>query len=281
VTAPVPPTLPPLTVSQKRILARIAGAFQVPVDSEATPTSDLATDAFMEDFANRLIVWHALNADPLKKKAFEYAFAASCRNAGRNALVIANPVHPGQDVMLDGIAFSCKTEAEAKISQKKIKISKLMEARWIRECTTSEQFATGVLKRVIHHLDQYERMVTLRAFKRPGPIVEYHLIEIPLAVLRRASTLTAKDFGPRTKNGSSKAVVLTEDGKPAFTLTLDGSVEKVTVNCLNAALCRPHARWSVPIIDDNSDDEESAKSVANQLIKRSRPSLIEPADSTA
>ena len=58
----------PLTQSQERLLASIAEAFRANVECDAEATSDLATPLFMEDFTIRLLIYHALNADPLKKK---------------------------------------------------------------------------------------------------------------------------------------------------------------------------------------------------------------------
>jgi len=241
-----PPLLPPLTASQERLLANIAQAFRADVETIVEPNSDLATPDFIEDFTNRLLLYHALNAEPLKKKTFEYAFAASCRSAGKHAVVNVNSTHAGHDVDVDGVAFSCKTEASTGISRSAIVISKLMEARWIRECASSADFAAQVRNRIVHHLQSYQRMIMLRAFIHHGTAFAYELVEIPVRVLLAMSTLPDAAFSPRTRNGGSSAKVMLNQ-RPAFTLRLDGSVEKVTISGLKISLCRQHARWIIPI----------------------------------
>ena len=84
----------------------------------------------------------------------------------------------------------------------------------------------------------------MRAFDRADGTVEYNLVEIPLTVLRQVKALRAGDFSERTKNGGSSAKV-TVNGRPAFTLRLDGSVEKITVSGLRVDVCRRHGTWRV------------------------------------
>jgi hypothetical protein len=235
-----------LSESQIKLLAETADAFRGDVQSDINSSSDLCSPRFVKDFQNRLVLYHALNEDVLKKKTFEFAFAQAARAAGRSASVATNSTQPAQDVVVDGTNFSLKTEASASIREQRIKISKLMEARWIRECTTGHDFLEHVFSRVIPHLRNYQRIVMLRAFRRPGSLVEYHLLEIPHNLLLRAQSLTASDFTPRTDNGSSSAEV--KDGsRLIFTLRFDGSVEKVTVENLEEARCIRHATWKIPI----------------------------------
>ena len=74
--------------------------------------------------------------------------------------------------------------------------------------------------------------------------MRYDLREIPKAVLAGVADLVAEDFGKLTKaNGTSAKV--NYDGQVAFTLRLDGSVEKVTISGLNVTLCPLHAWWSL------------------------------------
>ncbi len=153
-----------------------------------------------------------------------------------------------------------------------------MEARWIRECKTTADFARETTYRVMSHLRKYERMIMLRAYDilslsldnqtqvpviqdsdvvKTLPKVRYDLYEIPLNILMLIEGLKESSFKPRTKNGGSSAKVYTADNKAAFTLILDGSVEKVTVSNLRTDLCFLHGSWIVPTIGLNRDENES------------------------
>ncbi len=209
------------------------------------PCSDFCCDRFSEDFVSRLKVYHALNDDILKKKTFEFAFARSLNSCGTTASVSMNSVHPGEDVLAGGTKYSLKTEASASISLSSITISKLMEARWIRECITKADFLYGVLNNVVSHLKRYDRILILRAF-RQSDSYRYRLVEIPVSVLLGMSNLSADEFTTRTKNGSCRAVVHI-NGEFAFCLSLDGSVEKVTITRLREDLCTLHGEWIIPL----------------------------------
>ena len=235
-----------LSNSQVSLIWRVADFLRVPTAESVSADSDLVGPAFAEDFRNRLALYHALNEEPLKKKTFEFAFAGACRAAGKTAIVNTNSTHAGRDVEVDGTAFSCKTEASQGIKPLAITISKLMEARWIRDCTTSTEYRRNVMDRVVGHLAEYDRILMLRAFKLDDDRFAYHLVEIPKQVLLLVSTLQDSDFSRRTRNNSTSADVMV-NGRRAFRLRLDGSVEKVTVSDLDTALCRKHASWMVSV----------------------------------
>lgn len=213
--------------------------------SSVNPESDFCDEDFSAQFVSRLKIYHALNDDVLKKKTFEYAFARSLIGCGKVAIVTENTVLAGADVVVDGVRFSLKTEASKTISLRTITISKLMEARWIRECTDAQSISNYVRGNIIPHLERYDRILLLRAFKRVDSY-RYRLIEIPLSLLLKVGDLDSSSFSPRTKNGSSRASVYLGDTL-AFNLSLDGSVEKVTISGLVESLCFLHGEWDVPV----------------------------------
>jgi len=225
------------------VLLELAVALGRDVAVSVDPDSDLMTPEFVEDFSARLIAYHALHEQKLTKKTFEFVFQGACRAAGQNAKITSSPVNPGADITVDGVPFSLKTEGARSMSRAKISISKLMEARWIRECRSSQDFAQETVAHVVEHLQSYRRMLVLRAFSVAAGF-EYHLVEIPLDVLMQVQHLTAADFSPRTDNGGSSAHVHVGDAI-AFTLRLDGSVEKVTVSGLQIEFCMKHGVWRV------------------------------------
>jgi hypothetical protein len=226
------------------LLAEMARALNRTVVSTVDPASDLVNEEFNEDFSGRLLLFHAMHDAALTKKTFEYFFCGASRAAGRDAKQTENDVHPGEDVVVNEVRFSLKTEGGKSISPSALQISKLMEARWIRECRTGDDFCRLTRERVFKHLQHYERIITLRSFQTEKH-VSYQLVEIPRALLERVDTLRPSDFSARTASGSSGATVVDPQGRPLWVLSLDGSVEKVTVRNLDIKKCRVHSCWRV------------------------------------
>lgn len=233
-----------LSPERVSLLIEMGHALTRSVVADISSDSDIVVRAFERDFSGRLLLFHAMHDAALTKKTFEYFFCGSSRAAGREAAQTENSVYPGEDVVVDGRKFSLKTEGGKSISRTAIHISKLMEARWIRECHSADDFCTLSKERIGAHLNHYERIISLRSFLTDTK-VRYELVEIPKDVLLGISRLRPSDFSPRTANGSSSATVRGSDGNPSFVLSLDGSVEKITVRNLPLRLCKVHATWEV------------------------------------
>lgn len=240
---------------QVALLADMARALTGDVEEEISPDSDLLSEGFAGNFSNRLRIYHATNAEKFNKKAFEYAFVAAARYVGGRAIILPNAVAPDADVEVDRHRYSLKTEAARNLSRTAIHVSKFSEARWIRDCRSPEDFAREATRRIPEHLRRYERIFTLRAFDVLAeplgwdlPVVRYELWEVPRDLLMRVEDLRPEDFAPRSAAGSSRADVMMEDGTRAFRLTLDGSVEKVTLAGIRTDLCRFHGAWTVPVL---------------------------------
>ena len=163
------------------------------VEENFNSGSDIATADFRVSFRNRLLIHHATNEAKLTKKAFEYAFRAASAAAGKTAAITSSQTNPGTDVTVDGVAFSLKTEAAASIRADRITISKLSEGRWIQQCSTLEELAQATITRIPTHLQQYDRILTLRAHNLSMVKVLYELVEIPRSVLLQVQTLAAAD----------------------------------------------------------------------------------------
>lgn len=235
-----------LDAYQIRLLCEVGEALLRPVQSQRVPDSDIATEDFARYFENVLKIHHSMHEEKFNKKAFEYAFKTACSIQGKRAFVNSDSTDPGFDVEVDGVRFSLKTEAAKGISDDKITISKLMEARWIRECKAPADFARESRKRIGKHLGKYDRIIMLRAFDLPDGKVRYSLIEIPVDLLKSILDLKARDFDDPTPNGGTSAIV-NYRGVKAFTLRLDGSVEKITISGLQMSLCQKHAEWILPV----------------------------------
>ncbi len=237
------------------VLETIVAGLATRVVEVIAPDTDIVTAEFATNFRTRLQLHHATHEEVFKKKTFEFAFKAASIVAGRSAAMDANATSAGYDVKVDGVRYSLKTEAGKRPSTSQIKISKLMEARWIRECRTGQDYLVNMDK-VVRHIGHYDRVVILRAFqvKTPFQGVRYDLWEIPHELLRLVTTIKAEDFSARMKSGTS-TVVVKSNGKAVYKLRLDGSVEKITLEKLQLTACRVHASWSVEslVMESESD----------------------------
>ena len=226
------------------LLEEMARAIVRPIHANYDDRSDIATDRFVRGFSARLLLFHAMHDAALTKKTFEYMFVAACRTDGREARIVRNSVNAGEDAVVDGIGFSLKTEGSKSTKRNHLHISKLMEARWIRECRSPEDFADGLKRSLSEHLACYDRILSLRSWPSDEKI-EYQLVEIPKETIAAALDLNPRRYSRRTGSGSCKAEVYDADGGLLFVLSLDGSVEKVTIRRLAISACRVHAEWVV------------------------------------
>lgn len=226
----------------------MAEALTVPSDI-VRYDSDLVDDAFAETLANSLLLHHAVHEEPLNKESFEYVMKGCAEASGRTA-----ELNPGRgtatwDLKIDGAGWSLKTEAARGISPGTVKIEKLMEARWIRECTNPAKCAAAVRTHVPAHMVGYDRILVLRAFRLGDGGMRYDLVEPPVAlILDRLSQVGPSVF---TKEGSKEsygASIDDADGSRIFRILLDSSVEKIRI-WFSVNHCRMHGSWSVKSAD--------------------------------
>jgi hypothetical protein len=237
-----------LDAPQVELLCEMADALGWDIESWQNPESDLVGQGFGDAILNRIRLHHANSEEKLNKTSFEFAFKAAAQFAGRHAVLTRSHTFQGADIIVDNIRWSLKTEGSTNMSQSAITISKFSEARWIRDCLTEADFARETTFRISKHLSEYDRVLTLRgSYVDDGEQVMYELIEIPHQMLRAATYLKESAFSPRSKGGSSSAKVYWRDFH-AFTVVLDGSVEKITIRNIQVEHCFTHARWVVPIL---------------------------------
>ncbi|MBK5932562.1 type II restriction enzyme [Rhodovulum imhoffii] len=231
-----------LSPIQVEVLTGIIAKFAEEQEREHLRKDFLDADAF-EYFSTRLAAHHASSGVALKKENFEHILEHSFKRSGHVASLTGSMVNRGADLEVDGHAYSLKTEAAAGLNPKKITISKLMEARWIRDLDSHADAPEQVRMRVLSHLQEYERIFMLRSYGNEQR-VRYDLREIPKDVLALVEHLEPDDFGRLTKAGGTGANVMM-NGRKAFRLVLDGSVEKVTISGLDVELCPLHAWWEL------------------------------------
>lgn len=240
------------------VIESLVDALALVVENHIAEDTDIVVARFAKNFKTRLQIHHATTREKFKKKSFEYAFQEACRAAGWPATITASGTFAGNDVTVKGVRYSLKTEASAGIMNNAITISKFAEAAWIRDCRTSQDFRDKCVAKVETHIGHYDRILVLRAFSvNNDQAVRYDLLEIPRSLFEAISNLLPEDFGPRTTKGGSSAKV-NIDGKHAFSIRLDGSVEKITISSIKTSYCKQHASWTVPILIPDSDDEDEA-----------------------
>jgi hypothetical protein len=227
---------------------RMAEALTVPADV-VRYDSDLVDDAFAETLANSLLLHHAIHEEPLNKESFEYVMKGCAEASGKTA-----ELNPGRgtatwDLRIGGTGWSLKTEAARGISPGTVKIEKLMEARWIRECTNPAKCAAAVRTHVPAHMAGYDRILVLRAFRLNGGGMRYDLVEPPVTVIQeKLSAVSPSVFTKEGAKESYGASIDDANGSRIFRILLDSSVEKIRI-WFSVAHCRMHGSWTVKSAD--------------------------------
>ena len=211
--------------------------------------NDLINEGVVSEFGTRLRLFHYLTDQPLTKKAFEFQLCRTLNSNQIKCAVTENSTLPGADLVLEGSnqKISLKTEGSKSLSRKKIYISKLMEARWFRDCKTDQDLQVAIQKWVIPHLSHYDRILILRSSpSNCGNYVSYQLVEIPIDLIKKCGRKSALSFLKRSKGGSATVTVMDEKN-PKFQLTFDKSAEKVILKNLYITDCILLANWTISI----------------------------------
>lgn len=232
---------------QSALLSEISEILNNEVSVTRTENSDLITPERAHIFGLRLQLFHHFTGQPLTKKAFEYQLCNTFANTGIKCEVMENSTLAGADIFLPehDLKISLKTEGAKSTKKDKVSISKLMEARWFRGCRDSNTLNNLVNQYVIPHLNEYDRILTLRSFPS-GSWVNYELLEIPKETLLALTELNQREILGWTNGGSANLRVNLRN-REQYTLVFDASVEKVTLKNLDVRLCFHHATWRVPL----------------------------------
>jgi type II restriction enzyme len=236
--------LPSLSPSQIELVGRIIDALAVPPDFSVAEDSDFATEHFAVIFGDILKVHHLNSTEPFTKDKFEYALVAALSDTGHVAVMLERG-NPGADVIIDGVSWSLKTQANAAIRADRIVISKFMElgrGKW-----ETEEDLIGLRAAMFEHMEQYDRIFTLRCLKPRDPVSHiYELVEIPKTLL-----LLSKNFpcvmahNSRQTPKPGRCQVQSDSGEKLFDLYFDGGTErKLQIQGLAKSACKVHAAWS-------------------------------------
>lgn len=234
-----------LTPIQVEVVHAIVKGFSEEQVSNLVQTEFL-TEAAFEYFSMRLAAHHAYSSNVLKKENFEHILEQAFKRTGVDAARANSMTARGADLTVAGVTLSLKTEASRGLQVSRITISKLMEAAWIKQVTSTDDIPVFLDRMVLPHFSNYDRIFILRSYADPErhKFIRYDLHEIPKGLFQLIGKLEAKDFSPLTRTRTTSAQVSFQ-GVPAFKFRLDGSDDKLTINQLDTALCPLHAWWSL------------------------------------
>lgn len=236
-----------LTKRQQQYVNRVIAALTAPVQSMRNVESDFASEDFMDHMADVLRGHHVSSTKPLGKELFEHALAGVLADLGHE-VALSSMGHPGADLLVDGVGWSLKTQADQGIKPDFIHVSKFMElgkGAWVTE---------GDLARLrdsmLRHMEDYERIFTLRYLagsraRRGRGDHEYELVEIPKVLLQKAANANCVMRHDSKQNPKPGSCLVMQDGSSlAFELYFDGGTErKLQVRKLRVDLCMIHACW--------------------------------------
>jgi len=242
-------SLAALSAPRLRVLADIVQAFSVEMTTSRWADSDFASEDFTKVFGDVLLVHHTLSSDSFTKDKFEHGICAALNSVGISAELFLRG-NPGADIRVRAEAWSLKTQADRNIRRDIIHISKFMELGQGRWSTASD--LEGLRGRMFTHMENYDRIFTLRALSagRTYPDDshhEYELVEIPKSLLLRSVDFPCimHDNSRQSPKPGSCSVV--EADELLFELYFDGGTErKLQVRKLAKSACQVHASWRFP-----------------------------------
>jgi len=236
-----------LRPNQERRILKLLESLLGGVIFDVNPASDFATEDFALEFGDLLLFHHNASSIPMTKDKFEYAMVDALLGVGIDARKLPNG-NPGADIVVSGVPWSLKTQADAQIKFDRLHISKFMELG--RGAWESIEDIELLRQRMFDHMQHYERIMTLRNLRRaPTQYGEveytYELVEIPKSLL-----MSSKNFSIEIKAASrqnpkpASCFVLSADGEQVLELYFDGGTErKLQIKSINKAFCVVHATW--------------------------------------
>jgi type II restriction enzyme len=117
--------IPVLTSGQIIWLSRVIEVFEEPHSFQIFQ-SDIVDREVLFNFGDALRIHHSFSREPFTKDKFEYVLERILNSNGPVAALAAKG-NPGHDISIKGERFSLKTQADKKICEDHIWISKFME----------------------------------------------------------------------------------------------------------------------------------------------------------
>lgn len=233
-----------LSNSQLDWIEIVVSQFQQSADFWRDNSSDLINECVLKDFGDALRIHHCFSRESFTKDKFEYTLERVLNLCGINA-ELAPRGNPGHDINIKGQRVSLKTQADKSIREDYLHISKFMElgkGQWGDDVSD----LVGLRDQFFSHMDNYDRIFSLRGLKAIGPNAWYYeLVEIPKSLL-----LQAKDgrleMAVKSKQSPKPGYCHVENkaSELLFQLYFDGGTErKLQIKRLSKENCIVHAKW--------------------------------------
>lgn len=241
--------IPKLGTSQILAIETIVDQLERPSTLTRLPTSDIVSECVLREFGDTLRIHHCFSAQAFTKDKFEFALEKVINVCGGKAHR-SRRGKAGDDITIDGVPTSLKTQADAGIKVDSVHISKFME---MGKGVWGEKLedVPGLRDRFFDHMTSYDRIFTLRRLSE-SPNHVYELVEIPKKLLKEA-----KDGELEMRFNSTQfpkpayCTVRDKQGGVKFQLYFDGGTErKLQIKNLSKALCTVHATWSFPAVGE-------------------------------
>lgn len=238
-----------LSPTKFALIERAIEGFTRPIKTTIAPDSAPFDQCFVDAFSDALQTHHAMSNQPFTKDKFEYALIGAFEACKIPAEDSGSKTRQGYDVLVDGVKWSLKTQADRNIKPDRIWISKYMEmgrGQWI---TVDD--LPGLRDRFLHHMEDYERIFTLRHWEQNvnGPHHFYELVEIPKALLQESKNGKFKMMDDSRQN-PKPGYCTVDDGMGGckFELYFDGGSEKkLQLKNLLKKYCKVIATWLFPL----------------------------------
>lgn len=244
-----------LNAHQKDRVARLVNALADGTEYRVFSESDFATPDFAIAFGDLLIEHHLASLMPLAKDKFEYALVDALNEIGHYAIKAPNG-NPGEDIIVDGVPWSLKTQADKSIKNDQVHISKFMELGKGKWETAEDMIA--LRQRMIDHMTKYDRIFSLRCFRVVAPKIglpnayfKYELIEIPKSLLAKSVDYDICVQSASRQTPKPAYCNVEVGGRQLFRLYFDGGTErKLQVKNLLTSECVRHAEWKLEVMVD-------------------------------
>src|SRR5271166_2351118 len=118
-------TLSKLSDNQVAYVDAIVTGMARSVSTFRLPSSDIASECFVERFGIELLGHHSVASKAMNKLQFEYAMERVLNICKRSAQ-LAPAGNPGHDITIDSVPCSLKTQSNADIRADVVWISKFM-----------------------------------------------------------------------------------------------------------------------------------------------------------
>ena len=234
-----------LSSGQLDVVERIIQQFSLPyITLELNSKSDIINNEILTDIGDTLRIHHCFSHEPFAKDKFEYALERTLNMNGVDAK-LAPSGNRGHDIEIKKEKISLKTQADKNIRDHKLHISKFMElgkGTW----SNKPKELKGLLGLFLNHMNDYQRIFSLRCLKQGPEIWTYELVEIPKELLVEAKNGKLRMMQKSSQMPKPGYCDIYDNRKELkFQLYFDGGSErKLQIKNLRKDLCIVHAAWS-------------------------------------